>query len=182
MKIVDKIIWGLLISVIFFSCRQPDSEYYLYYYKPSYPQDTTINKFKTDYNVKKNKSRYELTYINLVDTITYILEQDSTQISKARHGNGTFRNLTWDKKILTNQARDTVYKFTIDTHIIDGGFAYYWSREFGVFLIQSTTWPNSTILQTGDKEKNRKINKLINNSCPNKQLYFNGQVENILSD
>ena len=77
-----------------------------------------------------------------------------------------------------------ISEYILNEGIIDGASLHYWTPEYGIFLIRSTTWPSVTIMQTNDSTLNRQLLSLVESSLSKKErkFFLRGRLMEMIND
>lgn len=86
-----------------------------------------------------------------------------------------------DTTVIIDRNSINIMNYNVDYNITDGATNHYWTPDYGVFLIHSTTWPSLKILCSTDSVQNQKLMKLIKAICPNQKFFFRGRLLDIMN-
>jgi hypothetical protein len=173
----------LLIGFMVFACNsetdKPSFSYVIFNdYNSDIGGDTILTKLQT--TIEKNGT-YSISYMinsDSLDTIQYILKLDNSFAPKYKKGKNFSEDFVFHKDtvVMVNNDKIKVMEYLLNTEIIDGGSVHYWSPQYGVFLIHSTTWPSIRILCSSDVDENLKILELVKAVCPHQNFFFRGKL------
>ncbi|POY34680.1 hypothetical protein C3K47_19050 [Solitalea longa] len=126
-----------------------------------------------------NGDTEKLIYKSPFDTVTYILNQAKPELSKfiaPYKGSENFKFVK-DSVVVLDSKLFKILHFKMATGVMDIVVEHYWTSDFGVFMVHSSTWPNIGILQSRNQAKNREILGLVKAICP---PFFKGKVKEIV--
>jgi len=137
-------------------------------------------------SVAVNNGIYDLQYWNkdstYKDTIRYELSLNKSFTPSLKNSHEKYDIFVdKDTTVLIDQDSIKIMKFGVNYGITDGATDHYWTPDYGIFLMHSTTWPTLRILCSTDSIQNQKLMKLIKIICPRQKFLFRGRLLEIMN-
>jgi hypothetical protein len=141
-----------LLSIFFFLSGCTERKNDIVFKSFEYEVDNVlVSSEETNYNIEKTGDDFKVKYCKGSGCVSYLIK-DKISLYVSEKGD-TF-DLVFDKKI-EYKINDRIYAikmFVMDRNAIDSETQHYWSPEFGIILIRSTTWDGLKILTKSDKD------------------------------
>lgn len=134
--------------------------------------NTTVLKYSIyDYEIDRiySKEKNLIDYKLEEDKLTYCYEDQcesyiiQNEMSKFISSGGDTSSLLLDKKVnyILNDKQYEIYRYLLGTSKIDGETQHYWSPNFGIILVKSSTWNGMRVLNKKNCPDEDVLNSLL---------------------
>lgn len=134
----------LVFALLIFSCSEK-KDYTFYKSFEFEVDDITVSSEKVDSEMQKSGENTVLKYCGRLGCVSYLLsDKNGKYVSEE---NDTLELLfASEKDYRINGVAYSVKKFTMDRNAVDSESQHFWSQEFGILLIKSTSWGGFRIM------------------------------------
>jgi hypothetical protein len=119
----------------------------------------TVSLEASDYDFQKSDSGTRLRYCVKSECVGYWL-RDSVSAYISETGDTLDLLFANEEEYRINDSVYVVKKFTLDRNAIDSESQHYWSPEFGIILIKTTTWGGFKIMTQTSRGSQDVLNTL----------------------